>query len=93
MNIDNFISGYINLNKEQLLNEIKNLQNINEIINYKNSLLKLISHFNEQIDNTQKMINIIDKKMENECSHSWQRDYTYYGEHSQYICSICKIYK
>ena len=71
----------------------RNLKNINDIINYKNSLLKIISILNEQINKTQKTIDTIDKKLENECSHLWQRDHTYYGEHSQFICSKCNLYR
>ena len=41
----------------------------------------------------EKINDINQKKLENECEHSWQRDHTYYGEHSQYICSTCGIYK
>jgi hypothetical protein len=69
------------------------LENINEILDYKKSILNIISSYEKKIEEIKNLLDLVEKKLYFECNHKWERDLTYYGEHSQFICSECKIYK
>lgn len=72
---------------------INNADNINDIINIKNNIQNTIYLYSNFTNELHKLIELLDSKLKYTCNHQWIRDYTYYGEHSQYQCSICKIYK
>lgn len=75
------------------INDINNSVNINDMVNLKNKINKTIfSYFNE-IEEFKKLILILENKINIICEHNWKRDYSYYVEHSQYICEICGSYK
>jgi hypothetical protein len=84
-NLENEIS---NLNQY-----VNNLQIPDDIINFKYKINNTIFSYVNHIEKLRKIIETIDIKLEKECNHNWQRDYTYYGEHSQYQCSKCYLYK
>ena len=72
---------------------VNNLQGADDIINFKYKINNTVFSYVNHIEKLRKIIETIDIKLEKECNHNWQRDYTYYGEHSQYQCIICKLYK
>jgi hypothetical protein len=89
-NIDNSkFDNEINI----LTHDINNAITINNIMNIKTTVSNNINSHMAHIEKLKKIIEIIENKLEKECKHEWKRDYTYYGEHSQYQCSICKLYK
>jgi hypothetical protein len=73
--------------------EINNVQNINDIINLKKKINNDIFSYLNKIDELKKLVIILEEKLYNNCPHDWKRDYTYCGEHSQFQCSICGLYK
>ena len=77
----------------KIYSKLNELENINEILNYKKSIFNIIYSYEKKIDELKNMLELVDKKLYFDCKHKWIRDYTYYGEHSQFICSECKIYK
>jgi len=77
----------------KIYSKLNELKNINEILNYKKSIFNIIYSYEKKIDELKNMLELVDKKLYFECNHKWERDYTYYGEHSQFICLECKIYK
>lgn len=72
---------------------INNNININSIMNLKHTVHNTICSYMNHIEKLKKLIEIIDDKLEKDCNHEWKRDSSYYGEHSQYQCYICKLYK
>lgn len=78
---------------DEINNELNELENVNEIIIYKKNILSIIAYYRSKIDEMNIILDIVDKKLYLQCNHKWKRDNTYYGEHSQYICSECKLYK
>ena len=73
--------------------KFNNLENIDEILDYKKSIFNIICCYEKKIDEIKNLLDLIEKKLYLKCQHNWERDLTYYGEHSQFICSECKIYK
>lgn len=69
------------------------LENINEILDYKKSIFDIISSYEKKIEEIKNLLDLVEKKLYLKCQHKWVRDLSYYGEHSQFICSKCKIYK
>ena len=49
-----------------------------------------LSNFNKNIKNE---IEILTKKLYTICNHQWEIDYSNRGEHTEYICSKCLLYK
>jgi hypothetical protein len=66
---------------------------IDNTVNIKHMVHNTIFSYMNHIEKLKKLIEIIDNKLDKDCNHEWKRDFTYYGEHSQYQCSICKLYK
>jgi hypothetical protein len=78
---------------EDNFNKICNNQNINDIINLKKQInMSICAHYNK-IEELKKQIIILEKNLNVLCKHKWKRDNTYYGEHSQYTCDLCGLYK
>ena len=76
-----------------LMNNINNITTITNMINLKCTIYNTINLYNANIEKLKKLIETIENKLEKECNHEWKRDHSYYGEHSQYQCLICKLYK
>lgn len=83
----------MNNNQDLIQTEINNFNNIDDLINLKNQIKINIYSFYNKIEESKKQIIILEEKINSLCQHIWTRDYSYYGEHSQYICNICKLYK
>jgi len=73
--------------------KINNADNINSMMILKKNICMDISLCRRNIEELQKLINLIDRELMQKCVHDWKRDYSYYGEHSQYTCSICRLCK
>ena len=78
---------------DNFINDINNCVNINDMVNLKNNINQTIFSYFNNIEEFKKLILILEKKLNIMCEHNWKRDYTYYGEHSQFICEICGSYK
>ena len=88
-----------NLNNELCNNILEHTEKINctndvnSMMNLKKNICADILSCRRNIEELQKLINLIDKELAKKCVHNWKRDYSYYGEHSQYKCSICRLCK
>ena len=87
-NLNNELTNNILLHTEN----INNMTDIDTMVDLKNNIFKNISLYYKNIEELRNLINLIDNKLMNKCTHQWKRDYSYYGEHSQYICSLCGLY-
>ena len=77
-----------------LINEmVNNILMYKANINTKNNINKNILSCYKNIEELKKLVNSIDDKLMQQCDHQWKRDHTYYGEHSQYTCFICGLYR
>lgn len=85
----------INSNNEinNFIQNINNVDNVNDILRLKHQINNSIHSYMIHIENLKKLLETINIKLENTCKHIWKRDYTYYGEHSHYQCSLCELYK
>lgn len=72
---------------------INNVDDIKSIINLKNDIYKKIYLLNKHIRKLEKLIILIDNKLAKKCNHDWIIDHSYFGEHTQYMCSVCSLYK
>lgn len=88
-----FIDNYLQELQHSLNNEINTLDNTNDVVEFKNKIFQIIYSFNKINDNLKNLIIASEHKLEKLCNHEWKRDNTYYGEHTQFYCSICHIYK
>lgn len=70
-----------------------NNSEIETLIMNKNNILKEINSHYLNIKELNNKIELIEKKIMTNCIHEWMRDNTYTGEHSQYQCKKCKLYK
>lgn len=93
INITNITNNRLENEISNLNQYVNNLQGVDDIINFKYKINNTIFSYINHIQKLRKIIEIIDIKLEKECNHNWQRDYTYCGEHSQYQCSKCHLYK
>ena len=64
-----------------------------ELINLKKQISELMNNYKLIIDNYETMLNNINKNIYEKCVHVWQIDHTSYSEHTEYICSLCKLNK
>lgn len=80
-------------NDDKHIEKLNDLKNINDLLNYRQNIQYIISSYYKKIEELKNIVDNIDEKLKIECNHIWKRDNTYYGEYSQYKCSICKIYK
>lgn len=75
------------------MDNFNNADDINSMINLKKNIHKDILLYRKNIEELQKLIDSIDKKLINKCNHNWKMDYSHYQEHSQFTCTVCGLYK
>jgi len=73
--------------------EINSIDNINNLINLKKEMMYKILQFKKKIIELEQKILIIDENIIKKCNHQWINDYTSCGEHTEYKCTICNLYK
>lgn len=83
----------MNDNANNLIKKYSEFKTLDDILSYKQYIKKKINKYKSKIENLCNKIDLLDEKIYIECIHNWQRDYTYCGEHSQYICSVCGLYR
>jgi hypothetical protein len=78
---------------DTFIDDINNSHTINDLVNLKNNINHTIFLYLNNIEELKKLILILEEKINITCKHNWKRDYTYCGEHSQFICEICGLYR
>jgi len=96
--MNNDLYNTINKNKDEeeynnLLDMMKMSNKINDLINLRNEIHKIIALEYNKIDKFKNLIIKVEEKIKINCEHEWIRDYTYYGEHSEYKCNYCGLNK
>lgn len=92
-NLNNIMNNNLESEITNFNQHINNLQTIDDIIIFKYNINNNIYLYMKHIEKLKKLIESIDIELEQKCNHNWKREYTYYGERSQYQCSICNLYK
>ena len=80
-------------NTNEFSQEINNVHTIDDIITLKNKINNTLYSYVNKINELRKLIVILEEKLDVVCDHNWKRDHSCYGEHSQFNCSICGLYK
>ncbi len=75
------------------IKNINNVDNVESIIIIKNDINNYIYFLNNHIKELEKLVNLIDDKLIKKCNHDWIIDHTNLGEHTEYICSTCSLYR
>ena len=91
--MDTYIYKELNEDIHLQTKNINNIDDVNSMINLKNDIHNKIYLLNKHIKKLEKLINLIDNKLTTKCNHDWIIDHTYFDEHTQYVCSVCGMYK
>lgn len=69
------------------------LSEIHSINNEKTDILNIIYLLKQRINKLDIQSKELEKNLYEKCNHEWQVDRTNIGEHTEFICKKCNLYK
>ena len=72
-------------------NASDNDSSVCELLLEKQKLEAILQQLHKQYEETKNEYSNVEQKLLKQCKHVWERDFSDYGEHPVYECSICGV--